>query len=411
MDLIERYPGSATMKFLKTFERFIDIPRTEKERLQAWGVITHTPDPPAPVHVHVQAPTPIFTPALEHEHETPMKAGSQTSAGKEALNGTKNHSSAPPPPPPPTPTPVKTPLAPLIQPSLIVPTSIKKSRLGFLHRSTGRSGSNNNTPTHRSNSQDATSMPLRNLKITGAVQDESPGPSSEKRRRARSSSFNDAAILAAMESRKADLDVPELDTGLIMIDKTRGTSYDTGNKNKSTGLSTVSCDACDVDVHTVSRLRENENVSSEIMSGNPDSRVTEAKNSTYTPSHPVAVAAPTSSGWRVPSDITWPTPYDKGSLPPSDFRNERFKLIPSITIGPWVVKAAVGATPALLGRKVVQRYFRGEDYLEIDIHVGSSVIASQVSLYVYALIRSYVYTASASYVFCDLYSCTNHASV
>ena len=66
-------------------------------------------------------------------------------------------------------------------------------------------------------------------------------------------------------------------------------------------------------------------------------------------------------------------------------RNERFKLIPSITIGPWVVKAAVGATPALLGRKVVQRYFRGEDYLEIDIHVGSSVIASQVSLDVYAV--------------------------
>ena len=80
----------------------------------------------------------------------------------------------------------------------------------------------------------------------------------------------------------------------------------------------------------------------------------------------------------VPSDITWPTAHDKGALPPSDFRNERFKLIPSITIGPWIVKAAVGSTPALLGRKVVQRYFRGEDYLEIDIHVGSSVIASQV---------------------------------
>lgn len=48
-----------------------------------------------------------------------------------------------------------------------------------------------------------------------------------------------------------------------------------------------------------------------------------------------------------------------------------------------MVKAAVGATPALLGRKVVQRYFRGEDYLEIDIHVGSSIIASQVCLSLY----------------------------
>ena len=50
----------------------------------------------------------------------------------------------------------------------------------------------------------------------------------------------------------------------------------------------------------------------------------------------------------------------------------------SITIGPWVVRAAVRATPAMLGKKVVQRYFRGDDYLEIDVHVGSSVIASNV---------------------------------
>jgi hypothetical protein len=57
-------------------------------------------------------------------------------------------------------------------------------------------------------------------------------------------------------------------------------------------------------------------------------------------------------------------------LPPTDFRNERFKLIPSITAGPWVVRAAVRNTPALLGKKVVQRYFRGDDYLEIDVHVG-----------------------------------------
>ena len=43
-----------------------------------------------------------------------------------------------------------------------------------------------------------------------------------------------------------------------------------------------------------------------------------------------------------------------------------------------MVRAAVRATPAMLGKKVVQRYFRGDDYLEIDVHVGSSVIASNV---------------------------------
>ena len=385
MDLIERYPGTSTAKFLKTFERFIDIPRTEKERLQAWGIITHSPDPPAPapVHVHVQAP--VSTPAAEHEHETPSKAVLAASSGKESLNGSKIHSLITPLVPPPTPTPAKTPLAPLVQPSLIVPSSIKKSRLGFLHRSTGRPGSNSNTPTHRSTAQTTSSVSLRNLKITGALQDESPGPSSEKRRRARSSSFNDAAVLAAMEARKEDLDVPELDTGLIMIDKGRGSSYESVNKKKTPGLSTVSCDAGDLDLRTETRLQDAECVSGANVSSIADSRMSEPKATIPIPSHPVVAAAPTSSGWRVPSDITWPTAYDKGALPPSDFRNERFKLIPSITIGPWVVKAAVGATPALLGRKVVQRYFRGEDYLEIDIHVGSSVIASQVSLDVYAV--------------------------
>lgn len=34
--------------------------------------------------------------------------------------------------------------------------------------------------------------------------------------------------------------------------------------------------------------------------------------------------------------------------------------------------------PALLGRKVVQRYYRGANYMEIDVYVGSSIIASQI---------------------------------
>jgi hypothetical protein len=32
----------------------------------------------------------------------------------------------------------------------------------------------------------------------------------------------------------------------------------------------------------------------------------------------------------------------------------------------------------MLGQKVVQRYFRGDNYFEVDIHVGSSVIASNI---------------------------------
>lgn len=84
------------------------------------------------------------------------------------------------------------------------------------------------------------------------------------------------------------------------------------------------------------------------------------------------------SWFKMPSDIRWPDPHEPGALPQTDFRNLRFKLIPSIAEGPWVVKAAVRSQPALLGRKVVQRYFRGEGYMEIDIHVGSSGIAMNV---------------------------------
>jgi hypothetical protein len=43
----------------------------------------------------------------------------------------------------------------------------------------------------------------------------------------------------------------------------------------------------------------------------------------------------------LPSDITWPTPDEAGALPMDDYRNQRFKLIPVITDGPWVVKMAV----------------------------------------------------------------------
>lgn len=43
----------------------------------------------------------------------------------------------------------------------------------------------------------------------------------------------------------------------------------------------------------------------------------------------------------MPSDITWPDPKEAGAYPPNDFRNQRFKLIPAVSEGPWVVVAAV----------------------------------------------------------------------
>ncbi|CAN0343527.1 unnamed protein product [Ascophyllum nodosum] len=67
-----------------------------------------------------------------------------------------------------------------------------------------------------------------------------------------------------------------------------------------------------------------------------------------------------------------------GLLPLDDFRNQRFKLIPTVVEGPYIVRKAVGNKPALLGRKLNQRYFRGSGYVETDVDVGSSMIAERI---------------------------------
>eukprot|EP00850_Spirogloea_muscicola_P000115 SM000001S04517 [mRNA] locus=s1:651473:659263:- [translate_table: standard] len=60
------------------------------------------------------------------------------------------------------------------------------------------------------------------------------------------------------------------------------------------------------------------------------------------------------------------------------FRNARFKLIPSIAQGAWVVKRAVGTKACLLGQAVTCRYHRHQNYLEIDVDIGSSSVARGV---------------------------------
>jgi hypothetical protein len=56
----------------------------------------------------------------------------------------------------------------------------------------------------------------------------------------------------------------------------------------------------------------------------------------------VAAARPKNGWYKSGGDIKWQEPTAEGVLPLTDFRNKRFKLIPSIVDGPWVVKMAVG---------------------------------------------------------------------
>ncbi|KAG6389577.1 hypothetical protein SASPL_151048 [Salvia splendens] len=61
------------------------------------------------------------------------------------------------------------------------------------------------------------------------------------------------------------------------------------------------------------------------------------------------------------------------------FRNSRFKIVNKIVKGPWIVKSAVGNYSAcLLGKALNCYYHRGPNYLEIDVDIGSSAIASAI---------------------------------
>ena len=70
-----------------------------------------------------------------------------------------------------------------------------------------------------------------------------------------------------------------------------------------------------------------------------------------------------------------------------EFRNQRWKIIPRVAQGPWVVKSAVGTKPALLGLKVDQSYFKGDRYIEVDIDVGSSKVATMLTGLIMASMR------------------------
>ncbi|KAH9619455.1 hypothetical protein KSS87_006094 [Heliosperma pusillum] len=60
-------------------------------------------------------------------------------------------------------------------------------------------------------------------------------------------------------------------------------------------------------------------------------------------------------------------------------RNSRLKLIANIVKGPWLVKRAVGEQAiCVIGRALSCKYCLGENFLEVDIDIGSSVVANAI---------------------------------
>jgi len=63
-----------------------------------------------------------------------------------------------------------------------------------------------------------------------------------------------------------------------------------------------------------------------------------------------------------------------------DFKKSRFKFICRLVKAGWVVSTCVsqmgGERPAIIGNKLITKHFQGSNYIEIDINVGSSRVAS-----------------------------------
>ncbi|CAI9762878.1 unnamed protein product [Fraxinus pennsylvanica] len=98
------------------------------------------------------------------------------------------------------------------------------------------------------------------------------------------------------------------------------------------------------------------------------------------------------NGWASSGDVfkyycifcgygTNPRGLSDGSVPKRDdgFRNSRLKLIANIVKGPWIVRKAVGEQAiCIIGRSVTCKYYLGENFIEVDIDIGSSVVANAI---------------------------------
>ncbi|XWS07957.1 hypothetical protein CRYUN_Cryun41cG0035700 [Craigia yunnanensis] len=72
------------------------------------------------------------------------------------------------------------------------------------------------------------------------------------------------------------------------------------------------------------------------------------------------------------------------------YRNSRFKFIPYISKGSWIVKQSVRKKPCLLGQALDTHYFRGKNYLEVEIDVGSSTVARGLASFVLGYLNNMV---------------------
>jgi len=67
------------------------------------------------------------------------------------------------------------------------------------------------------------------------------------------------------------------------------------------------------------------------------------------------------------------------------YRNSRFKIIPNVVAGSYLAKRGIGSTPAIIGKKIKTEYFKGDNWMEVCIDVGSSKLAGSLM----SLVKTY----------------------
>ncbi|XP_061357535.1 protein ENHANCED DISEASE RESISTANCE 2-like [Gastrolobium bilobum] len=61
------------------------------------------------------------------------------------------------------------------------------------------------------------------------------------------------------------------------------------------------------------------------------------------------------------------------------FRNSKLKMIANIVNGPWIVRKAVGEQAiCIIGRSLSCKFCVAENFIEVDIDIGSSMVASAI---------------------------------
>eukprot|EP00927_Polykrikos_kofoidii_P030162 TRINITY_DN26003_c0_g1_i1.p1 TRINITY_DN26003_c0_g1~~TRINITY_DN26003_c0_g1_i1.p1 ORF type:complete len:517 (-),score=82.70 TRINITY_DN26003_c0_g1_i1:297-1847(-) len=99
--------------------------------------------------------------------------------------------------------------------------------------------------------------------------------------------------------------------------------------------------------------------------------------------------------WAVPDDPAWEESaagrlFRRFCSMTNHERNTRFKILPRIAEGPWLVKAAVSEKPGVLGHKLAIDYLEGDSSLEVSVNCLSSPAARHIASVLCPAARAFV---------------------